>query len=84
MGKRKSSSSYTSKGIVGRSMRTPERNPARIMNNKWDAWKAGKNVVLTIENPDKTATNARFIKVNARDVWGHPFRKGKNENSGKE
>jgi hypothetical protein len=34
------------------------------------AWKQGRNVVLTIENPNKTETNKRFIKVNAKDVWG--------------
>lgn len=36
------------------------------------AWLKGKNVVLTIENPNKEQTNKRFIKVNARDVWGSP------------
>ena len=34
------------------------------------AWKKGRNVVLTIENPNKTETNKRFIKVNAKDIWG--------------
>lgn len=43
----------------------------RIMNQLM-AWKKGKNVVLTIENPNKNETGKRFIKVNARDVWGSP------------
>lgn len=34
------------------------------------AWKQGRNVVLTIENPNKTETNKRFIKIRAKDLWG--------------
>ena len=33
-----------------------------------------KNVVLTIPNPNKHETNKKFIKVNAREVWGNPKR----------
>ena len=33
-----------------------------------------KNVVLTIPNPNPNETNKRFIKVNAREVWGSPKR----------
>jgi hypothetical protein len=29
----------------------------------------GKNVVLTIPNPNPHETNKKFIRVNARDVW---------------
>jgi hypothetical protein len=43
----------------------------RIYNQRL-AWAAGKNVVLTIENPNKHETNKRFIRVNAKDVWGSP------------
>jgi len=39
------------------------------MQNKLEAWLAGKNVMLTIENPNKNETNKRFIRVNANDVW---------------
>tara|TARA_B100000768_G_scaffold53034_2_gene51509 strand:- start:386 stop:646 length:261 start_codon:yes stop_codon:yes gene_type:complete len=35
-----------------------------------EAWKKGKRVVLTIENPNKTETNRRFIKVSGKDLWG--------------
>ena len=31
-----------------------------------------KNVVLTIPNPNTNETNKKFIKVNAREVWGSP------------
>lgn len=49
--------------------------PMRRAMNQLNAWKRGKNVVLTVPNPDRTATNARYIKVNARDWWGSPFKK---------
>ena len=31
-----------------------------------------KNVVLTIPNPNSNETNKKFIKVNAKEVWGNP------------
>ena len=40
--------------------------------NKRDAWLRGKNVMLTIPNPNDKETNKRFIRVNAKDVWGSP------------
>lgn len=43
----------------------------RIANQR-AAWSKGKNVVLTIENPNKNETNKRFIRVKARDLWGSP------------
>lgn len=43
----------------------------RIMN-QLRAWKRGKNVVVTIENPNKNETNKRFIRVRAIDIWGDP------------
>ena len=30
---------------------------------------AGKNVMLTIPNPDKNNTKERMIRVNAKEVW---------------
>jgi hypothetical protein len=41
-------------------------------SNKRDAWLRGKNVMLTIPNPNDKETNKRFIRVNAKDVWGSP------------
>ena len=40
-----------------------------IQVNQLAAFYRGRNVVLTIENPNKNETNKRFIRVNARDVW---------------
>ena len=45
----------------------------RVMN-QLAAWKKNKNVVLTMENPNKNETNKRFIRVKAFDVWGSPKR----------
>ena len=36
------------------------------------AWRAHKNVMLTIPNPDKKNTKERMIRVPAIDVWGYP------------
>ena len=46
--------------------------PLTIMSNKMKAWRAGKNVIVTIPNPNKKETNKKFIKVNAKEVWGSP------------
>jgi RNA:NAD 2'-phosphotransferase (TPT1/KptA family) len=40
--------------------------------NQLASWRLGKNVVLTIDNPNKNETGKRFIRVNARDAWGDP------------
>lgn len=50
-------------------------------NNKLDAWKRGKRVVLTIENPNKEETNRRYIKVTGNQFWGSPFAKKKSANN---
>lgn len=70
--RRKSREKYVSKGIVGHPKRCRNRDPLARLVNQQKAWLAGKNVVLTIANPDTTCTNERFIKVNARDYWGLP------------
>lgn len=44
------------------------KSGARLLNQR-RAFDAGKNVVLTIENPNPHETNKRFIRVNAREVW---------------
>ena len=41
-------------------------------NAKVKAWRAGKRVMLTIDNPDKNNTKERKIRVPAIDVWGYP------------
>ena len=74
MAKKKSKSSgYISKGIVG-TTRSRKRHweegyqSDRIMN-QLKAFLSGKNVMLTIENPNKNETNKRMIRVPAHTVW---------------
>ena len=40
--------------------------------NKQEAFKQGKNVMLTIPNHIKKERNKPFIRVNAKEVWGNP------------
>lgn len=40
----------------------------RVLNQR-RAFNEGKNVVVTIENPNREETNRRFIRVNAKDIW---------------
>lgn len=73
MGKKKSGTQYTSKGIVG-TTRSRKRHweegyqSDRIMN-QLKAHLAGKRVMLTIANPNNNETNKPFIKVPASTVW---------------
>ena len=74
MGKKKSRTQYTSKGVVGRPTRSRKRHweegyqSDRIMN-QLKAYLQGKQVMLTIANPNKNETNKPFIKVPAHEVW---------------
>ena len=79
MAKRKKSRAHQeSKGErrnVAKSTRKQMRDavtPLTIMSNKMKAWRAGINVIVTIPNPNKKETNKKFIKVNAKEVWGSP------------
>ena len=79
-GKSSSQKSYTSKGTVGtnkwlRNVRRREyKGSLQEVMNKFEAWKNFKNVVLTVPNPNTNETAKKFIRVNARDVWGSPKR----------
>jgi ribosomal protein L21E len=37
--------------------------------NQLAAFRKGKNVMVTIENPNKNETNKRFIRVPGSQVW---------------
>ena len=37
--------------------------------NQLAAYRKGKNVMVTIENPNKNETNKRFIRVPGSQVW---------------
>ena len=78
MGKKKSGETETSKGerrsvskSVTKALRRDyiEFNYVDRINNQTEAFRRGKNVVVTIPNPNPNETNKRFIRVSAKDVW---------------
>jgi hypothetical protein len=73
-GKKSSGKHYTSKGERRNSYGVKERNPCQRMLNKMAALNKGKDVVFTIENPNKNETNKRFIRVR---VSGREFIKNR-------
>ncbi len=73
--KKKTGRHSSSKGLIGVNKKLSnairrERNVLQIHNAKMEAFRAGKNVVFTIENPNPNETNKKLIKVNARDLLG--------------
>ena len=73
MGKKKSRASQTSKGerrnvVAGLS---DDRTELQKVNDKMKAHLKGKNVMLTIANPNKSETKKPFIRVPAKQEWRH-------------
>lgn len=70
------SSGFISQGIhsnVSKSIRQAMRQDYlasgnRIINQR-KAFDSGKNVMVTISNPNPNETNKRFIRVNAKTIW---------------
>ena len=66
---------YTSKGERRNSSRKTikmmrrERTFSERITAQLEAYEKDKNVVLTVSNPSKNATNKPFIKVPAKDYW---------------
>jgi len=78
-GKRSKGNNYVSKGernsvskSLTKSMRLDYLSSDARVRNQQQAWRAGKNVMLTIPNPDKKNTKERFIRVPAVEYWGYP------------
>ncbi len=76
------SKGFVSQGIhsnvsngIKKEMRKDYLASGERMSNQRAAWAKGKNVVLTIPNPNPNETHKRFIRVNARDLWGSPKHK---------
>lgn len=76
MGKKKQRASQTSKG----QRKSQDPRWTKEARREWvgstaqanaqiAAFRRGKNVVLTIANPNKAETNKPFIKVNAKDIY---------------
>ena len=65
--------SYTSKGerpnVSRRWLKLTRKDNDERTYNQWDAFMKGKNVVLTIKNPNKNETNKPFIRVPAKEQW---------------
>ena len=81
MGKKKSRATQTSKGErnnvskdVSKALRRDYlRNDLARTTNQVNAFKKGKNVMLTIPNPNAKAEPAKpFIRVSAKEVWPDP------------
>jgi len=71
MGKKRSRATQTSKG-ERRSVANglgDDRSELKKMIDKMDAFRKGKNVMLTIPNPNKNETKKPFIRVNAKEKW---------------
>ena len=71
MGKKKSREKYTSKGIVGSPMKSVNKSDPgysfrRLMNQR-DAWKQGRNVVLTVPNPNVMAEFGSHVGLEGSD-----------------
>ena len=78
-GKKSSGKNYTSKGerpnvtrSVLNALRREYIQSDMRRNNQAIAWRKGKNVVLTVPNPDKKNTKERMIRISAIDHWGYP------------
>lgn len=71
MGKKRSRATQTSKG-ERRSVANglgDDRSEIKKILDKMDAFRKGKNVMLTIPNPNKSETKKPFIRVNAKEKW---------------
>ena len=75
MARKKSSTSYISKGErnnvrkdITKAIRRDYKFADKI-NNQMDAFIAGKNVVLNVPNPNTNETAKKFIRINAKEVW---------------
>ena len=60
-----------------------EKTAGERIDNQWDAFVKGKNVILTVLNPNKNETHKKFIKVKAKNYWRDPNIKPKKENEWK-
>ena len=76
MGKKKQRATQTSKGdrqtvarATVKALRREYMQSSARTDNQLAAFLKGKNVMLTIENPNKNETNKRMIRVPAKEVW---------------
>lgn len=76
MGKKRTRAKYTSKGQRASMDTRPlkqlhrERSVVDIANQKMDAFLNGKDVWITIDNPNPKETAKRKIRVKAKTLYG--------------
>lgn len=75
MARKKSRAQYTSKGQrrsvskwVTKAMKKDVPPLVRLRRQR-EAFDKGKNVMVTIPNPNKQETREPFIRINAKEVW---------------
>ena len=75
MARKKSRAQYTSKGQrrsvskwVTKAMKKDVPPLVRLRRQR-EAFDKGKNVMVTIPNPNKQDTREPFIRINAKEVW---------------
>lgn len=75
-GKKSSGKKYVSKGehssvskSTTRAIRKQYLDSGDRVINQLKAFRAGKRVMVTIENPNKNETNRRHIRVPASTIW---------------
>ena len=68
MGKKRLRKKLVSAGVHGTSKSLRVTSAQRYIN-KFAAHRAGKDVKVTIANPNKEETNKPFIRVPAKEVW---------------
>lgn len=81
MGKKRQRAKQVSKGernsvskkVTNAARRDYIKSSERLYN-QFEAHLKLKNVMVTIENPNKNETNKKFIRVNSKDVWGYAKR----------
>lgn len=77
MGKKTLRKTKTSKGLRNSiakdsiKLARKSRSAVDVQLNKTDAWRAGKNPWVTVQNKE-SGTNRPYIKVKANDIWGNP------------
>lgn len=78
MAKKSAKASYTSKGVHStaksgllNSVRA-DRSKLDVALNVIDAYRAGRNPWVTIDNPNPKETAKRKVRIKANDLWGSP------------
>lgn len=86
MGKKRTRAKQVSKGITHQNPKCMGNKISKDLRREWNqsdarvnaqltAFLKGKNVMLTVPNPDKNNTKERFIRVNAKEVWRQASKK---------